>query len=281
MKFHIQVPEGNNFPVEFPSNLSAELLLKEFIADENLAIHPREPARWHLRSAAGQNLDLKKSLDQNGVHDGQILHLIHAIKDGDDDNKEKSKSPGPLKRCENGHYYDPARFPQGCPYDGVASIDLGQRSIKVGPGQPGDRTVPAREQQKPTPPDEDKPTRYYSPGGVSERIDPVVGWLVCVHGPDKGRDYRIRSQNNSVGRSQDMHICISGDDQISRERHTIITFEPQRNSFHLSPGEGRSLVYLNGEAVLTHKELKAYDKIILGATTLLFVPFCGDRFKWS
>ncbi|HEX3093620.1 MAG TPA: EsaB/YukD family protein [Candidatus Angelobacter sp.] len=284
MKFHIQVPEGNNFPVEFPSNLPAEVLLKEFIADENLAIHPREYSKWHLRNPAGQNLDLKKSLEHNGIHDGQILHLIHAVVDPVSPVSKPNESGG-LKRCENGHYYDPVKFPKGCPYDGVASIELGgdKRSIKIGAAQPGDRTMPANARGKTaqTDPDTDPITKYYSPGGVSQRIDPVVGWLVCIHGPDKGRDYRIRSQNNTVGRSQDMHICISGDEQISRERHTIITFEPQRNTFHLSPGEGRSLVYLNGEALLTHKELKPYDEILLGATKLLFIPFCGDRFKWS
>jgi hypothetical protein len=263
------------------------VLLKEFITDENLAIHPREPSRWHLRNAAGQNLDLKKSLKDNEIHEQQILHLVHAIVE-DPKEHEHDVKPGGLKRCDMGHYYDPAKFPKGCPYDGVASIELGgggggQRSIRVGQPQASDRTLPANQdrKQRTAEPDQDEVTKRYSLGGVGERIDPVVGWLICIHGPEKGKDYRIRNENNTVGRAQDMHICISGDDQISRERHTVITFEPQRNTFHLSPGEGRSLVYLNGEALLTHKELKPYDEILLGKTKLLFVPFCGDKFKWS
>ena len=31
-------------------------------------------------------------------------------------------------------------------------------------------------------------------------LDPVVGWLVCIAGPDKGRDYRIHSERNFLGR---------------------------------------------------------------------------------
>ena len=128
---------------------------------------------------------------------------------------------------------------------------------------------------------DDAVTRPLHLGSDMSRIDPVVGWLICVSGPEKGKDYRIRSENNTVGRSRDMYICISGDESISRERHTVITFDPQRNAFHLSPGEGRGLVYLNGEALLAHKQLKEYDKIMLGKTMLVFVPFCGDKFKWE
>src|SRR6266568_2677584 len=127
---------------------------------------------------------------------------------------------------------------------------------------------------------EDQPTRRIGQGGPGG-IDAVVGWLVCVHGKNRGRDYRIRSENNTVGRSENMDICISGDDLISRDRHTISTFDPQQNTFHLSPAEGRSLVFLNNKTVLTPQELRPYDEILLGATKLVFVPFCGEKFKWS
>src|SRR6202035_5316993 len=112
-------------------------------------------------------------------------------------------------------------------------------------------------------------------------IDPVVGWLVVVHGPEKGRDYHIRSDNNTIGRSEEMYICISGDESISRERHAVITFDPQQNAFHLCPGEGRGLVYVNGEVLLADRKLQAYDQIQLGKTKLIFVPFCGEKFSWG
>ena len=46
-------------------------------------------------------------------------------------------------------------------------------------------------------------TRTESPASNSV-FDPVVEWLVCIDGPEKGRDYRIRSGNNYIGRSQDI-----------------------------------------------------------------------------
>jgi len=116
---------------------------------------------------------------------------------------------------------------------------------------------------------------------VQAGIDPVVGWLVCTHGPEKGRDYRIRSENNTIGRSMDNYIRIEGDDSISRERHAVITFDPTTNSFFLIPGEGRGLVYHNGKALFAAQELQPYDQIMLGRTKLLFIPLCGDKFKWD
>jgi pSer/pThr/pTyr-binding forkhead associated (FHA) protein len=127
---------------------------------------------------------------------------------------------------------------------------------------------------------DDAPTRVISPGG-STAIDPVCGWFVSVHGPEKGRDYRIRSENNTIGRSKDMYICITGDESISRERHAVITFDPQQNAFHLGPGDGRGLVYVNGEVLLAHRKLQPYDRIQMGKTKLVFVPFCGDKFTWG
>lgn len=41
-------------------------------------------------------------------------------------------------------------------------------------------------------------------------IDPVVGWLVCISGAEKGRDYRIHSDNNFIGRGGDHGYLPAG-----------------------------------------------------------------------
>jgi hypothetical protein len=112
-------------------------------------------------------------------------------------------------------------------------------------------------------------------------IDPVVGWLVCVEGPEKGRDYRIRSERNGIGRGADMAICIQGDEAISRENHAYISFNPRKASFRIAPGDSRGMTYLNGEEVDVPMPLKPYDRIELGQTHLLFVPFCSESFNWE
>jgi hypothetical protein len=285
MDFHIQTPDGINQSVGFPGNLPVQTLLTEFIFDENIKIHPREVVAWDLQDEFSEHkLDLKKSLEQNGVKNGHVLRLVRAAAPSEQPGPEPYHRSKGLTRCDNGHYYDASKY-KTCPYDAEQSLDPNTRSIRIGPSHGGGYeehrdTIPVRVGGGVTESADDQPTRRIGQGGPGG-IDAVVGWLVCVHGRNRGRDYRIRSENNTVGRSENMDICISGDDLISRERHTIITFDPQQNTFHLSPAEGRSLVFLNSKAVLTPAELKPYDEVMLGATKLRFVPFCGDKFKWS
>jgi hypothetical protein len=107
-------------------------------------------------------------------------------------------------------------------------------------------------------------------------IDPVVGWLVCVKGVNKGRDYRLHSDLNKLGRAPNMDVCIEGDDAISREDHCRIAFSPRSKTFSIVPGEGRNLSYLNDEDVLSAIRLKAYDRLDLGDSSFIFIPFDFD-----
>lgn len=282
LHFHIQTPDGKAEPATFPAELPLRQLINEFVTDEKLRIQPADPERWLLfDDNTGEQLDPKKSLQQNGVAGGHLLKLL--LRKGADAGAVKPAEEGSrvLTRCDNGHYYDAKKHTQ-CPFCGVGAINFTPKSLRVG-SSAEERTRPAGSETLPESlrVGDDAVTRPVQLVHDLARIDPVVGWLVAVGGPEKGKDYRIRSENNTVGRSKDMYICISGDDSISRERHTVITFDPQRNAFHLSPGEGRGLVYLNGEALLAHKQLAPYDEILLGKTKLLFVPFCGEKFKWE
>lgn len=188
-----------------------------------------------------------------------------------------------MKRCESGHYFDSEKHTT-CPACGVANLHM-EATVAKGRANPADRA------------DLDAPTvaRGHVKSAIVERdpgatvgvvrkkmgIDPVVGWLVCVEGAEKGRDYRIRSERNFVGRDPKMDICIGGDDAISRDNHAVISFNPKKNTYLLTPGEGRGIIYLNEDEVATPSELKPYDMIELGQTKLLFVPFCGESFKWA
>jgi hypothetical protein len=184
-----------------------------------------------------------------------------------------------LQRCSNGHYYDPAKHTSGCPHCGIPGLDIG-------------KTVPKR------PPSEDVhtvPKEQHFAGeepnltqGIFKQkigIDPPVGWLVCIDGPDRGMDYRIRSEINSIGRSEQMRICIAGDEGISRDNHAMLAYDPESNTYTIMPGTSRGIVYHNRSPVFGQTPLRPFDEIKLGATTLLFIPLCGDfegrGFKWA
>jgi len=114
----------------------------------------------------------------------------------------------------------------------------------------------------------------------------VVGWLVCIDGPDKGTDYRIHAAFNHIGRAPTMQICIAGDDQISRDTHALIAYDPRGNEYTLAPGTAKGLVYHaryreQEKVVFTPVTLQRYDTIRLGASLLVFIPFLGDwEFRW-
>lgn len=180
-----------------------------------------------------------------------------------------------LIRCERGHYYDSQQH-SSCPTCGISGLEMQATQVKS--TQP-ETVVPL--------------TRAYGQADQGEvgvtvamvrkkiGIDPVVGWLVCVKGPEKGRDYRVRSERNAIGRGSDMVICIASDEAISRENHAFISFNPRKGSFRIAPGDGRGMTYLNGEEVDVPMPLAAYDKIELGQSELIFVPLCGDHFSWE
>lgn len=112
-------------------------------------------------------------------------------------------------------------------------------------------------------------------------FSPVTGWLVCVDGPAKGTDYRIRAGYNYMGRAEHMDICIAGDTKIGRERHAMIAYDSQEKIFFFGPADGKSIVRLNDKMVMNPLEIHAYDIITIGSTKLLFVPLCGERFNWD
>lgn len=119
--------------------------------------------------------------------------------------------------------------------------------------------------------------------GVYEKVkgfDPVVGWLVCVEGASKGKDFRIHAERNFIGRGSSSDICILGDNTISERMHAVISFNPKENIFRINPGEARGIIYLNDNEVFNAEVLKKGDVIQIGQTHLMFIPLCDDSFSW-
>jgi hypothetical protein len=198
-----------------------------------------------------------------------------------------------MVQCENRHFYDNRKhtYCPHCPVPGLKPPGVGKTQA-ASPSQvsgSGGTTEPAFPLGA-----SDSARRGSTPNrggsapvtvGIFQRkaegVNPVTGWIVCVKGVNEGRDYRLHSDRNMIGRSPNMDVCIEGDETISREEHCQIAFSPRSLTFTLIPGTGRNLIYLNGEDVFEAKPLKAYDQIDLGESSFRFIPFCGDQFMWS
>lgn len=112
--------------------------------------------------------------------------------------------------------------------------------------------------------------------------DPTVGWLVVVNGPGTGQVLRLGYGSNSIGRGASDRVRLDfGDQKISRNEHSIITYDPRSRKFYIQHGRGNNLTYLEEKPVLVPTELTERSRLSIGETQLLFIPLCGEGFDWQ
>jgi hypothetical protein len=167
----------------------------------------------------------------------------------------------------------------------LASEELPDRG---GGSKPAKDTAPVGSQGAP---DSDPKTRRMGVQAVGKstvpgsETDPVVGWLVVVGGHGRGKSLALGNGNNAIGRASTSRVPLDfGDNEIHREGHAIITFDPRSRKFYLQPGTGSSttnLTYLDGNVVLQPSEIRTGQEIMLGGTRLRFVALCGTEFAWD
>ena len=96
-------------------------------------------------------------------------------------------------------------------------------------------------------------------------MDPVVGWLVCLAGPDRGKDFRLHAEKNFIGRAPNMDVCVAGDETVSRERHAMVIFDPKT--------AGQSDPYtrfdLPGGAGRLYADAKGIDTVMVTGTVIV------------
>lgn len=219
-----------------------------------------------------------------------------------------------IKRCENGHFYDSDTYTscpkcsgggnetqgyaggtsetQGytagmdstgatVPISGGFSGNIGDGSETMGMTGGNGFDIPGYDATIGRPnPYEDSHTQPINPGGPTG-FTPVTGWLVCIDGPARGTDYRIRAGYNFIGRSEHMDVCIRGDNSISREKHATIAYDNKSKTFFVSPSDGKNIIYLNDQLVMMPQVINSHDKLTIGTTVLMFVPLCGKEFDWN
>ena len=199
--------------------------------------------------------------------DGNITEKKTGKSDKDSPSPDRADKPQQPASQEGNQARSPGRF------------DAATRRMETDPSppQPGDdektRLVGGRAGQS------DKGENDEESRGMD---DPVVGWLVIVEGPGKGRSVQLGYGSNSLGRGATDRVKLDfGDDQISRNGHAVVTYDPRGRKFYVQHGGGTNLTYLGDQPVLTPAELPPLSEIGIGNTVLRFVPFCGTEFDWQ
>lgn len=174
-----------------------------------------------------------------------------------------------LATCPNGHFYDADKFSScpTCTQDG----GIGATVAVQAPAASWQPTAPAAPEYGAT----------VAHDAAMLGYSPVAGWLVCVDGCAKGGDFRLTAGYNYIGRDKDMQVRLEGDEQVSRRNHALVAYDDRSGGFYFGPSSGINMVYLNDKAVLSTVELHDGDVISIGGCRLVFVPFCGERFKWD
>ena len=188
-------------------------------------------------------------------------------------------------RCAQGHYYDDEKFSR-CPFCGV-SIDLSavsdagktvaMSSLLTAASADGEDKTVALNAAEQVPDDDQKTIGLYS---FLRGTDPVTGWIVCVEGPERGRDHRLYHGFNRIGRGAGMQISIEADPSVARSNQCAVVYDSRGNTFYLVPEKGNQ-VLLNGNALRMPEELKAGDLITIGQGIYEFVPFCREGRVWE
>lgn len=198
-----------------------------------------------------------------------------------------------MQECGNGHIYDTDQYPT-CPYcNGGTNITNFGGDSTIGKTVMASSAAPAPQQDFDSVGATVAPASFVPPKsnndvgktvGVFQKkmhFEPVVGWLVCIKGVEKGKDFRIYGKNNTIGRSETMDICIKGDPTISRENHARLAYDEKHNAFHLIPAESTNTIYLNDEPVYIPVKINARDIIEFGDCQFLFIPLCDEHFNWK
>lgn len=165
-----------------------------------------------------------------------------------------------LTRCPEGHLFSSRRYGNICPYCNQSVV------------------LPKAEAAEEKNGDMNDTSAYV---GDLEILDPVVGWIVCTQGPSKGKDYKLYTGKNFLGRSDGMDIQVLGDNHIAKKNHAIFVYDPKKKETLVLAGESHGLVYVNGESIYVPVVLSIYDEIEVGNSKFIFIPLCGDHFEWK
>lgn len=187
-----------------------------------------------------------------------------------------------IVQCPNGHHYDNSKFDE-CPHcksdNPFFDVLYEYEETVAFPAEElddYDKTIDFH-MDDPSLSDNEKTIGAYSFEFGNELI---TGWIVCIKGPARGKDFRLYHGWNRMGRNMSMDIYVPDDKKISADSHAAIVFDDKKSKFFLV-NENGALTYLNGEQLTQSTEILSGDKITAGDSEFIFIAFCTEERKWE
>jgi len=165
--------------------------------------------------------------------------------------KEQKKKLKPIEECPDGHFYNSSKTGDICAVCGK----------KLDPPEAEETSEDEIE--------------------VLEEKDWVCGFLVCIKGANKGKEYVIRDGKNLIGTASDMDIQIAFDKKIEKKNHAVIMYDYKQKKTMLLPTDSHGMVYHQGQAIFEPVTLEPFNEIEFGESVFKYVPFCGEDFSWK
>ena len=175
---------------------------------------------------------------------------------------------------------------------GTTPLDGTRSPTRPLPESASHETVPIPRDDSPEPdlrtrrarPDRGESLDPRAASAPSADVEPefVVGWVVVIDGPGRGKSRPLGYGMNAIGRGDGMSVRLDfGDSEISRANHCQIAYDHRNRRFYLQHGGGQNLTYLGGDPVFAATPLLPGSDITLGRTTLRFVALCDSEFTWE
>lgn len=192
-----------------------------------------------------------------------------------------------LTRCKKGHYYDSDKY-AGCPHCAQKN-NVARNTIRMSDNVDSEQTERKRDVQGKALKDavmdalekkrESEVQQSRAKNSVREQKLPT-GIMVGVSGNQKGKLYSLGIGSNYIGLVYD-EVQIVEDREMLSETFATITYHEDRNLFVIKPVGAEQTVQIGRMVLRESIMLRPYDKILVNGDALMFVPICGEHFKWT
>lgn len=210
-------------------------------------------------------------------------------------------------RCSRGHYYDNMKFSR-CPHCGIFNnledqttaaekTEESMKSIKMITNNlfsRKEKKVFFQKKEKDTEQkvqaadcrntvamvQEEADLKTISTFSQEKGNEFVTGWLVCIKGKNRGKDYQLYHGYNWIIRDSDMDICIQTNLTGIYTKICEVVYDDKNNEFYIVPDK-EIPVLLNEKTVIGSCNIVTGDNIQIGESILEFIAFCRKGKVWE